>query len=69
MVFQLASSRHERSSMIISLSKGYAECGHVLGDEVLATAILDRFSDHCDPSPPTAPATSSRPPHLRRRRR
>jgi DNA replication protein DnaC len=56
MVFQLASCRHERSSMIISLSKGYAECGHVLGDEVLTTAILDRFLPPLRPITPNGPS-------------
>jgi DNA replication protein DnaC len=48
MVFQLVSRRYERGSMIITSNKGYAEWGQVLGDDVLATAILDRFLHHCD---------------------
>jgi DNA replication protein DnaC len=48
MVFQLISRRYERGSMIITSNKGYAEWGQVLGDDVLATAILDRFLHHCD---------------------
>jgi hypothetical protein len=43
--------------MIISLSKGYVECGQVLGDKVLATAILDRFL------PPQRPITTNGPSH------
>ncbi|MBC7633572.1 ATP-binding protein [Aeromicrobium sp.] len=48
MVFQLVPSRHERGSMIITSNKSFAEWGQVLGDDVLATAILDRFLHHCD---------------------
>jgi DNA replication protein DnaC len=39
MVFQLVSRRYERGSMIITLS--FTKWGGVLGDKVLATAILD----------------------------
>jgi DNA replication protein DnaC len=48
MVFQLDSRRCERGTMIITINGGFAEWGGVLGDEVLATAILDRLLHHCD---------------------
>lgn len=48
MVFQLVSRRYERGSMIITSNKTFAEWGTVLGDDVLATAILDRLLHHCD---------------------
>ena len=48
MVFQLVSRRYERGSMIITSNKSFAEWGDVLGDDVLATAILDRLLHHCD---------------------
>lgn len=48
MVFQLVSRRYERGSMIITSNKSFAEWGSVLGDDVLATAILDRLLHHCD---------------------
>jgi DNA replication protein DnaC len=48
MVFQLVSRRYERGSMIISSNKSFSEWGHVFGDDVLATAILDRLLHHCD---------------------
>ena len=48
MVFQLVSRRYERGSMIITSNKSFAEWGAVLGDDVLATAILDRLLHHCD---------------------
>jgi DNA replication protein DnaC len=46
--FQLVSRRYERGSMIITSNKSFAEWGQVLGDDVLATAILDRLLHHCD---------------------
>jgi DNA replication protein DnaC len=48
MVFQLVSRRYERGSMIITSNKSFTEWGTVLGDDVLATAILDRLLHHCD---------------------
>jgi DNA replication protein DnaC len=48
MVFQLVSRRYERGSMIITSNKSFAEWGGVLGDDVLATAILDRLLHHCE---------------------
>jgi len=48
MLFQLVSRRYERGSMIITSNKSFAEWGSVLGDDVLATAILDRLLHHCD---------------------
>jgi DNA replication protein DnaC len=47
MVFQLISRRYERASTIITSNKSFAEWGQVLGDDVLATAILDRLLHHC----------------------
>ena len=48
MVFQLVSRRYERGTMIITSNKSFTEWGQVLGDDVLATAILDRLLHHCD---------------------
>jgi DNA replication protein DnaC len=48
MLFQLVSRRYERGSMIITSNKSFTEWGSVLGDDVLATAILDRLLHHCD---------------------
>ena len=41
--FQLVSARYERGSVILTSNKGFAEWGEVLGDPVIATAILDRL--------------------------
>jgi DNA replication protein DnaC len=48
MVFQLVSRRYERGSIILTSNKSFTEWGSVLGDDVLATAILDRLLHHCD---------------------
>jgi DNA replication protein DnaC len=48
MVFQLVSRRYERGTMIITSNKSFAEWGQVLGDDILATAILDRLLHHWD---------------------
>lgn len=48
MVFQLVSRRYEKGSMILTSNKAFTEWGGVLGDDVLATAILDRLLHHCD---------------------
>ena len=56
MVFQLVSRRYERGSMIITSNKTFTEWGSVLGDDVLATAILDRLLHHCDVLPINGPS-------------
>ena len=39
--FQLVNARHERGSMILTTNKGFEEWGSVVGDEVMAAAMLD----------------------------
>jgi DNA replication protein DnaC len=39
----LVAARYERGSIILTSDKGFAEWGEVLGDAVIATAILDRL--------------------------
>ena len=46
--FQLISRRYERGSVIITSNKSFPEWGAVLGDDILATAILDRLLHHCE---------------------
>lgn len=48
MVFQLVSRRYERGSLITTSNKSFSEWGQVFGDDVLASAILDRLLHHCD---------------------
>lgn len=45
-LFSLISARYERGSVILTSNKGFAEWGEVLGDAVVATAILDRLIHH-----------------------
>ena len=48
MFFQLIPRRYERGTLIVTSNKSFTEWGGVLGDDVLATAILDRLLHHCD---------------------
>ncbi len=48
MVFQLVSRRYERGSIIVTSNKAFGEWGSILGDDVLASAILDRLLHHCE---------------------
>lgn len=45
-LFSLISARYERGSIILTSNKSFAEWGDVLGDTVIATAILDRLLHH-----------------------
>lgn len=45
-LFSLISARYERGSVILTSNKGFAEWGEVLGDNVIAAAILDRLLHH-----------------------
>jgi DNA replication protein DnaC len=44
--FQLISRRYERGSILITSNRAVGEWGHVFGDAVVATAILDRLLHH-----------------------
>ena len=44
--FQLVSRRYERGSMLVTSNRAVSEWGTVLGDAVVATAILDRLLHH-----------------------
>lgn len=45
--FQLMSRRYERNSTVMTSNKGFEEWGEVLGDEVMAAALIDRVLHHC----------------------
>ncbi len=45
--FQLISRRYERGPMILTSNQSFANWGDVFGDQVIATAILDRILHHC----------------------
>ena len=44
--FQLIGARYERGSVILTSNKSYGEWDSVLGDAVMATAVLDRLLHH-----------------------
>jgi DNA replication protein DnaC len=48
LVFQVISRRYEKSSTIITSNKSFSEWGTIFADDVLATAILDRYLHHCE---------------------
>ena len=45
-LYQLVSRRYEKGAMILTSNLSYGEWGKVLGDDVLAAAILDRLLHH-----------------------
>ena len=45
--FQLINARHERAATVLTSNKGFEEWGGVLGDEVMAAALIDRLLHHC----------------------
>ena len=45
--FQLINARHEQASTVLTSNKGFEEWGGVLGDEVMAAALIDRLLHHC----------------------
>ena len=45
--FQFVSSRCEKRSTIYTSNKSFNEWGGILGDTVMASAVLDRIMHHC----------------------
>jgi len=45
--FQVVSARYERGSILLTSNKSFGEWGELVGDPILATAILDRLLHHC----------------------
>ncbi len=45
--FQLMSRRYERASTVLTSNKSFEEWGEIFGDEVMATALIDRLVHHC----------------------
>src|SRR3982751_1807189 len=44
---QLMNRCYERASTVLTSNKGFEEWGQVLGDEVMAAALIDRVLPHC----------------------
>jgi len=47
-LFDLVTARYERSSIVLTSNVTFAEWGSLVGDEVLATALLDRLLHHAE---------------------
>ena len=45
--FQLINARYERAATVLTSNKGFEEWGAILGDEVMAAALIDRLLHHC----------------------
>ena len=45
--FQLVNRRYGRGSTVLTSNKGFEEWGRILGDEVMAAALLDRLLHRC----------------------
>lgn len=47
-LFELVNARYEKGAIILTSNRSFAEWGGLLGDEVLATALLDRLLHHAE---------------------
>ncbi len=46
--FELVTARYEHSSIVLTSNTSFTQWGNLLGDEVLATALLDRLLHHAE---------------------
>lgn len=76
-LFDLVTARYEQAPIVLTSNRTFAEWGALLGDEVLATALLDRLLHHAEviaingrsyrmkdrrlPESPSAPASVGEP--------
>lgn len=49
--FELVTARYEHGSILLTSNMSFSEWGNLLGDEVLATALLDRLLHHAEVMP------------------
>jgi DNA replication protein DnaC len=54
--FQLVSRRYEEGSVIVNTHKPFDRWGQMFGDDVIASAILDRLLHHCHIIPTSGPS-------------
>ena len=47
LLFRLIQRRYEKASLILTSNKSFIDWGEIFGDQVLATAILDRLPASC----------------------
>src|SRR5262245_9204195 len=45
--FQLMSRRYERAATVLTSNKSFDEWGEIFGDDVMASALIDRLVHHC----------------------
>ncbi len=45
--FQLMSRRYERVATVLTSNKGFEDWGSIFGDDVMASALIDRLLHHC----------------------
>jgi DNA replication protein DnaC len=45
--FQLMSRRYEHAATVLTSNKSFDEWGEILGDDVMAAALIDRLLHHC----------------------
>jgi DNA replication protein DnaC len=45
-LFQVVAKRYETGSIILTSNKSFADWGEILGDSIIASAILDRLLHH-----------------------
>ena len=48
LLFQVVAERYERGSVLVTSNQSLSNWGQVLGDDVVATAILDRLLHHSE---------------------
>jgi DNA replication protein DnaC len=49
--FELVTARYEHGSILLTSNTSFSQWGSLLGDEVLATALLDRLLHHAEVIP------------------
>src|SRR5207248_2252036 len=59
LLFALVSRRYERGSIIITSNRGFEAWGEILGDAMVAAALIDRLVHHATMVPSKARATAS----------
>jgi DNA replication protein DnaC len=48
LMFALVSNRYERASMIVTSNKPFSKWGEIFGDDMAATAMIDRLIHHSE---------------------
>jgi len=54
--FQMVSRRYEKGSIILNTNKSFDRWGEMFGDDVIASAILDRLLHYCHIIPTSGPS-------------